>query len=372
MRITALFIVLLLTTLPLSGCLESEQTLPAECTILEGSEGEANTLRILTYDIAAFSQEMLDGFTNTSGYEVELIRTDDAGGILEQMLQTQGAPQADLAVGLDNTYLQTALDFCLLQPHSTVAPNLDPAATMPYEGPYALPFDQGDVCLNVDEDGLNETERSMPEDLWELTNEEWNGKTAFPSPVTSSPGRAFMIATIDYFENDENTTTDAFDWWSAMAQNQARFTTGWTEAYEIHYSGGYGEYVEGHIGDALITVSYCHSPGVEAYFSGNSTHSTSITIERSTFHQVEYAGIINGAVNDEAANAFLSYLLSEEVNRNMPENNLMLSVLENPSFPETDGYQWHADEPELNANISMDRIAQSMDTWLELWQASTQ
>ncbi|HJM54800.1 MAG TPA: hypothetical protein QGI72_00990, partial [Poseidonia sp.] len=173
-------------------------------------------------------------------------------------------------------------------------------------------------------------------------------------------------------ENDGNETTDAFDWWRGMAKNGARFTSGWTEAYETHYSGGYGEWTEGHIGDALLTVSYCHSPGVEAYYGENNTHSTSITLELSTFHQVEYAAVTNGAGNTDAANAFLEYLLSEEVNRNMPENNLMLSVLENPSFPQTNGYQWHTDTPQMNSNISMERIANNMDTWLEQWQTSTQ
>ena len=28
-----------------------------------------------------------------------------------------------------------------------------------------------------------------------------------------------MSATVDYFENDEDETTDAFDWWKAMANN---------------------------------------------------------------------------------------------------------------------------------------------------------
>ncbi|MBT3476315.1 MAG: thiamine ABC transporter substrate-binding protein, partial [Euryarchaeota archaeon] len=303
-------LILLLLFAPLSGCLEPVTNTNDGCTVLETSTSNSSTVRILTYDITAFSQSMLDEFTNSTGYEVELILADDAGGILEQMLQTQGTPQSDLAVGLDNTYLQTALDFCLLQPHSTVTPSLDPSAMEPYSGTYALPFDQGDVCLNVDEHGLNETERTLPEDLWELTGPEWNGKTSFPSPVTSSPGRAFMIATIDYFEHDENETTNAFDWWNAMAENDARFTSGWTEAYEIHYSGGYGEWIDGHIGDSLLTVSYCHSPGVEAYYSGNSTHSTSITLERSTFHQVEYAALTNGATNVNGANAFLDFLLS--------------------------------------------------------------
>ena len=68
-----------------------------------------------------------------------------------------------------------------------------------------------------------------------------------------------MIATIDYFENDDNESTDAFDWWRAIKENNAIITSGWTEAYETHYTGGYGEYTNGHIGDAHITVSYCHS-----------------------------------------------------------------------------------------------------------------
>ncbi len=67
-------------------------------------------LRILNYDIAAFSDEMLAEFTNQTGYEIEMIRTDDSGGILEQLLQTQQAQQADLAIGLDNTYIVYTAD----------------------------------------------------------------------------------------------------------------------------------------------------------------------------------------------------------------------------------------------------------------------
>ena len=71
------------------------------------------------------------------------------------------------------------------------------------------------------------------------------------------------------------------EWWSAMADNDAIFTTGWTEAYEVHYSGGYGVWEAGYIGDAWLTVSYCHSPGVEAFYGGNYTISKpSISVER--------------------------------------------------------------------------------------------
>ena len=126
-----------------------------------------------------------------------------------------------------------------------------------------------------------------------------------------------------------------------------------------------------HLGDAALTVSYCHSPGVEAYYSGNWTKSTSVTLPRSTFHQVEYAGIVNGATETEAANAFIAYLLTEEINRNMPENNLMQSVLTNASWPEYDGYRYHTDEPTLNAEITIERIGADMESWLLDWAAAT-
>ena len=367
------FVLLLLVAAPLSGCLATLNPInDGDCVILDAGRESDGVLRILTYDIAAFSDEMLATFTEQTGYEVEMIRADDSGGILEQLLQTQKAQQADLAIGLDNTYLQTALNFCLLQPHEVSQQGISQTALEPYDGPYALPFDRGDVCLNYDESRVDGTNLTAPISLWNLTEPAWEGLTAFPSPVTSSPGRAFMSATVDYFENDEDETTDAFDWWKAMADNRAIFTTGWTEAYEIHYSGGYGAWVEGHLGDAAMTVSYCHSPGVEAFYSENWTKSTSLTLERSTFHQVEYAGVINGGTEVQAANAFIEYLLSEEVNRNMPENNLMQSVLVNAVWPETNGYAYHTDVPTMNADISNQRIAEEMEDWLVEWNAATQ
>ena len=376
MKKAILLTMLLMLTTPLTGCLERIEPIVADvtgdCVVLEPGRASDGKLRILTYDIAAFSDEMLAEFTNQTGYEIEMIRTDDSGGILEQLLQTQQAQQADLAIGLDNTYLQTALNFCLLQAHEANVSGISETALEPYSGPLALPFDRGDVCLNYDETRVDGTNLTVPTSLWNLTEPEWNGLTAFPSPVTSSPGRAFMSATIDYFENDEDNTTDAFDWWKAMADNGAIFTSGWTEAYEIHYSGGYGEWVEGHLGDAAMTVSYCHSPGVEAFYGGNWTKSTSLTLPRSSFHQVEYAGVINGGTEIDAANAFIAYLLSEDVNRNMPQNNLMQSVLVNATWPETDGYAYHTDAPTLNAEISNERIADEMEAWLSDWKEATQ
>ncbi len=367
------FLVLLVLLTPMSGCLAPELLVvddAGNCEILP-SRGEDGTLKILTYDIAAFSDAMLANFTEQTGVAIELVYAEDAGGILEIMLQTQAAPQVDLAVGIDNTYLQTALEYCLLTVNEVDTSSVDPNVMVHYDGPKAVPFDQGHVCLNYDEEVVDGENLTAPQSLWDLTQPSWADKTVFPSPLTSSPGRAFMVATIDYFENDEDANTTAFDWWKAMSENGARFTTGWTEAYEIHYSGGYGAWVDGHLGDAAMTVSYCHSPGVEAFYGGNWTKSTSVVLPRATFHQVEYGGLVNGGGNVEAANAFLTYLLSADINRNMPENNLMKSVLTNATWPEEEGYRYHTDLPTLNANITTQRIGDDMDAWLVAWAEAT-
>lgn len=365
MRIKAIIFSLFMISFSLTGCLGNEDS--GDC--VDG------TLDILTYDILALSDDMVDAFVADSGYCVNFIKEDDSGGILDQMMLTKDSPQADLMIGLDNTYLQTALENNLLTETTYKTNpnynNISDIALQSYSGSLAIPFDMGPVCLNYDERFVDEENITSPTSLWNLTDEEWRGKLTFPSPVTSSPGRAFLVATIDYFEHDGDDETNAFDWWKMIKENDAIFTSGWTESYETHYTGGYGEYTTGYVGDAHLTVSYCQSPGVEAFYAENYTHSTSITLPKTTFQQIEYTGIINGANDVEAAEAFIEYLLSPEINSNMPENNLMYSVLEGKSLPETNGYRHHADIPEQNSNIDISRINQDMSTWLEEWKTAT-
>lgn len=372
------FTLTLLLFSSLSGCLSDEQLSELESVNACDSEVQVResdgTLKILTYDIfQGYSNELIEQFVNQTGIQVEVIRTDDAGGILDQMMLTQMAPQADLMLGLDNTYLPTALENCLLIEHNATPENLTQSSRDFYDGEMALPFDEGDVCLNYDEDALLASNISVPTSLWDLTEPEWNGKLAIPSPITSSPGRAFLVATYDYFTDETNAEQGNMStWWKAIADNGAIFTSGWTESYTTYYTGGYGEYTEGYIGGAYMTVSYCHSPGVEAFFAENYTHSTSLVLPKSSFHQVEYTGVIHGAAEVDAARLFIQYITSPEVNINMPIYNSMYSVIEGNDLPETNGYLYHSDVVNSTSTITNEIIEQYMDEWLIEWQKATQ
>tara|TARA_B100001094_G_scaffold319528_1_gene364493 strand:- start:2288 stop:3397 length:1110 start_codon:yes stop_codon:yes gene_type:complete len=334
-----------------------------------------NELVIVTYDVNALSDSMISNFENNTGLEVKIIKVGDAGSILSYLIQNEDTGIVDLAIGLDNTYLPTAIDLGLL---SEVPVNLDKLshessfqqmkALNPYNGTLATPFDMGYICLNYDSSIVDGENLKVPTSLWNLTEPDWKGKVAIPSPITSSPGRGFMLATLDYFDWQDN-DQDFGNWWTAMRDNDVIITSGWSEAYETHYTGGYGEYTEGYIGDAHITVSYCHSPGVEAWYNGNWTKSASLDLDKTAFFQVEYASAVKGG-NQKNTEEFIQYLISSEVNSQMPTENLMYSVLEGENLPEENGYRFHSLIPSDPANISNQAINENMESWLEKWNTA--
>ena len=158
-----------------------------------------NELVILTYDVNALSDSMISKFENSTGLEVKMIKVEDSGSILSYLIQNKGVGNVDLAIGLDNTYLPTAIELDLLEEVSIAQDSIsgrnssdEMRALGPYDGNLATPFDMGFICLNYDSsivDGFNFT---IPTSLWNLTEPEWKGKVALPSPITSSPGRGFM------------------------------------------------------------------------------------------------------------------------------------------------------------------------------------
>ena len=107
MQLKSIICSILIMSFSLAGCIGNETDSSDEC--------ENGTLDILTYDILALSTEMVDKFVNESGYCVNFIKEDDSGGILDKMMLTKENPVADLMIGLDNTYLQTALANNLLE-----------------------------------------------------------------------------------------------------------------------------------------------------------------------------------------------------------------------------------------------------------------
>ena len=354
----AITICLIMLCSLLTGCIEDR----------DSTEND-NNLSIVSYDAFGVSQELLDQFTNETGISVEITRAGDAGGVLSTAIQTKDSGLFDLAIGVDNSYLGTALAAEIFQPLETDRTIFSSRALTSYDGNLAIPFDIGSVCINYDSNYVDGENITIPTSLWNFTEPAWEGKFAVQNPRTSSPGRAFFIATVDYFSKDEYNQTNYEDWWESMNSNDVIVTDGWTTSYETHYSGGYGQWSDGFIGDAHAVVSYCHSPGVEAYYGGNWTTSVALNIEGASFSQIEYVSFLSGSEKSSSANIFVNWLVSEEINSQMSTINWMYPAIEGGDIIEDSGYRWHSVVP-IDCDIEISEIDSNISLWLDEWDTA--
>ena len=120
-----LMIAFLILFTSLSGCISDDTS--------------DNELVILTYDVNALSDSMISKFENNTGLEVKMIKVEDSGSILSYLIQNKGVGNVDLAIGLDNTYLPTAIELDLLEEVSIVKDSISgriSSSQMPALGPY--------------------------------------------------------------------------------------------------------------------------------------------------------------------------------------------------------------------------------------------
>ena len=351
--------VLIILTTSLSGCLSTES---------EEQNQEVKSLTVLTYDSFDATGSIVNDFRNITGYEVTVIRAGDAGGVLERALQMTGVEAFDIILGLDSTYAPIALDNNLLIPHDVIPPHNISLLGSTIQDDRLMPYDQGFVCLNYDARFLSENNLSVPSSLWDLTSTDWKGKVAIPSPETSSPGRMFLAATAGGDWTNDNGGNWS-DWWASMANNDLIITSGWSEAYEVRYSGGYGVYYDGFIGDAAVVLSYCHSPGAEAFWGGGVTNSIALDVPDSSILQVEYVAISSDTTDNEGAKEFIKHLLSESTQSTLPETNVMYPVIETQSIPEGP-YANNSIIPSSPTILTASQISESMDEWLTIWISS--
>ena len=83
--------------------------------------------------------------------------------------------------------------------------------------------------------------------------------------------------------------------------------------------------------------------------------------------QVEYAGVVEGAANPEGAQAFVDFMLSDEVQASIPENMYMYPINDEIELPaEWAEYAAAPDDPIVADPAA---AAEGRDTWIKDWTA---
>lgn len=331
--------------LALTGCSAVDQLGNA------GSEtNEGGTVTILTHDSFVITEEQIAAFEEQSGYTLQTTAPGDAGVVTNQLVLAGDAPTVDGVYGIENYSVQTLLDAGVLA--SYTSPNLPSSAESLVIDERVTPIDQGQVCINIDHAWFEANNLAEPTTLEDLTKPEYASLLVTINPATSSPGLAFLVATV---------TEQGDDWqsyWTSLLDGGAKVVSGWSDAYFVDFSGAEGA------GAYPLVLSYSSSPAEAGGATG--------VLEASCTPQVEYAAVVEGAANPEGAQAFIDFLVSEEFQSGIAENMYMYPVDSEITLPETWSQHAMLVEDPIQPDLA-DVAAQRNDliaSWTELFEQS--
>lgn len=325
------------------------------------SAQDDDSLIVVTHDSFAVSEEVLANFEAETGIRVQLLAAGDAGQMLNQSILSKNNPLGDVLFGVDNTFLSRGLDNDIFVPYES--PDLENISEelLLDEDFRVTPVDFGDVCLNYDIAYFEDNQLELPQSLEDLTQPPYKDLLVVENPATSSPGLAFMLATVAQFGTDGDYTF--LDYWADLSENGVLVVDGWTEAYYGEFSAPGRE-----DGTRPLVVSYASSPPVEFLFSDPAPEEPvtgAIVADGMCFRQIEFVGILAGTEKVKEAQAFVDFMVSKEFQEDMPLNMFVFPVLPDAELPEL--FVDYAEVPENPASVDYAEIEANRDTWIQAW-----
>ncbi len=288
----------------------------AGCSSSESVEGQ--TVRLITHDSFLVTDGLFDTFTEETGVTVEVLSAGDAGEVVARAVLTAGDPEGDVLFGIDTTFLQRGLDNDIFTPYSSPELESVPDEYELDDEHRVVPIDVGDVCVNYWTDRLPGDAPTSLDDLRDPANA---ASFVTENPESSSPGFAFLLATIAKYGED-----GWEDYWQDLVDGGVSVTAGWTEAYS-------GEFIAGG-GDRAIVTSYATSPVAEVLYSAEPIDvSPTAVLDDSCFRQIEFAGILAGAEHPEAAELLIDFLLGPDFQADIALNMFVRPVRDGVELP---------------------------------------
>jgi thiamine transport system substrate-binding protein len=315
-------------------------------------------LIVMTHDSFNISEDVLKAFEQQAGVGVQILKSGDAGAALNKAIISKNSPLADVFFGVDNTFLSRALKAGIFDPYSAPALKSIPDTFKLDMSNSLLPIDYGYVNINYDKAALAKDNLQPPARLEDLTKPEWKDKLVVENPATSSPGLAFMLATVAHFGASGSYTW--LDYWKELKNNGVLVTEGWEEAYNTQFSGSAGK------GPRPLVVSYATSPAAEVFFSeGKLTEPPTGNVIAGSFLQIEFAGILKGTPRRALAERFIDFMLSKRFQEDIPLQMFVYPVVPEAALP--DVFKRFAQVPEQPAAVTPEQIDQNREQWIDAW-----
>lgn len=335
---------------------------PAEPLVQTGDKPAGpQVLTLMSHDSFAASEDVIRRFEAEHNVTLEFLKAGDAGEALNKACLSKTNPLADVFFGVDNTFLSRAIACDIFEPYQSPElaniPDelkLDPESRL-------LPVDFGYINLNYDKSWFQERGLAAPQALEDLTRPEYRGLLVVENPATSSPGLAFLLATVAHFGEEGDTTY--LDFWQDLRANNVLVSNGWSEAYYGHFTVG-----SGGEGDRPLVVSYATSPPADVYFAETEKTepaSGNISPPNGTFRQIEFAGILQDTDQPALARKLVDFLLGQAFQEDIPLQMFVYPANQNAALP--DLFRQFAEVPDQPVELSYEAIDANREDWIEAW-----
>jgi len=305
------------------------------------------TLTVYSYDsIEPWMKEIVPIFEKEHGVKVNLVLLGDAGQVLNRLILEKDNPQADVVVGIDNSYLQKAIQEGLLEQYKPPNAKYIPEWIVKDFDPtfHLTPYDYGAIAIVYKKKEVP----NPPRNFEDLLKPQWKGKLIIEDPRTSSTGMAFLLWTIGVYGEK---------WpyfWAKLRDNGVIVVKGWSAGWEMWDKG-----------QAPLFLSYATDPAYSAC-NYNDTGIGAVFLNDTSYVQIEGAGIVKGAKHPELAKEFVNFLISKEAQEKLPLNQWMFPANGEVTLPKCFSY---ALKPHNPVKLTPEEISKNTDKWLKEWTA---
>lgn len=314
------------------------------------------SITVMTHDSFNIGKEVMASFEKDNHVKVRFLKSGDAGAALIQAILSKDNPLADVFYGVDNTFFSRAIAADIFLPYASPLLAAIPAQLKLDKLNRLLPVDYGDVCLNYDREWFKKNKIMPPTDLTDLIKPEYQGLTVVENPANSSPGMAFLLATIGRFGEQ-----GYLEFWQKLRDNKVIIASGWEDAY-------YGHFTSASKGDRPIVVSYASSPAAVVHYSAKpltEAPTAAVVAGNTAFRQIEFVGILKGTREIELARKLVDFMLSKQFQEDIPLQMFVFPANATASLPSVFvKYAIVADEPIV---VSPTAIEANRDSWIEAW-----
>ena len=179
------------------------------------------------------------------------------------------------------------------------------------------------MCINYDKQWFAKQKLAVPTSLDDLTKPAYKGLLVVENPATSSPGLAFLLATIARYGDG-----GWRDYWSKLRANDVKIVDGWENAYD-------GDFTRRRTTAAYpLVVSYASSPPAAVYFAKPQPKTSPVgTMLDRCFRQVEFAGVLKGTEHAAAARKLVDFMLSARFQADVPLQMFVFPVRDGTPLP---------------------------------------